>query len=166
MRNKRETPTQERLKELFNYDPETGIFTRNLDRRKWKAGTVAGTIACGYISINVDYCIYRAHRLAWRYMTGEDPETGIDHINGIPTDNRFCNLRLANQSENMRNIHKKKLNICGAKGVHKARNGRFCAKIQRLGKTIHLGTFDSIEEARASYNTASKVIHGSFGRPS
>ena len=104
MRKKyRPLPSRERLKEILNYDPETGVFTRALNRRRWKEGQIMGTESCGYVSINVDYVIYRAHRLAWMYMTGEDPQTGIDHVNGNRSDNRWSNLRLANQSQNGRN---------------------------------------------------------------
>lgn len=163
----RALPAQDLLKEFFNYDPETGVFTRAKDRRKWKAGSVVGTPSQdGYINIGFGYKIYRAHRIAWRYMTGDDPKTGIDHINGNRSDNRFCNLRLATQSENLCNQPKRKAIKSGMKGVYGGKNGKFYSKIMLRGKSTHLGTFDTKEEAQAAYNAASKVIHGSFGRPS
>jgi len=72
--------TQERLKELLTYNPDTGVFTRKKVSRggRWKVGTLDGT---GYIHTRVDYKIYLAHRLAWLYMYGEFPTETIDHIN-------------------------------------------------------------------------------------
>jgi hypothetical protein len=98
--------TQERLKELLHYDPETGIFT-NLTQRGGhaKKGAVAGTKnSIGYVCIRIDYDQYRAHRLAWLYVYGEFPEKFIDHMNEIRDDNRIINLRLATHQENLHNI--------------------------------------------------------------
>lgn len=167
MRTRRPLPTQDRLKEVFTYDPETGIFTRRITQGRcgrWKAGTVCGTAAGGYVSINVDYIIYRAHRLAWRYMTGDSPD-GIDHINGDGMDNRFCNLRPANQTQNAGNKRIQKNNKSGYKGVflHK-QTGKYRARLQRYGKLYELGIYNTAEEAKAAYDAAAKIIHGEFFR--
>jgi hypothetical protein len=61
--------------------------------------------------------LYREHRLAWLYMTGEWPTHEIDHINGDRVDNRFCNLREATASENRWNSRKRVNNTSGYKGV-------------------------------------------------
>ena len=50
-----------------------------------------------------DVTDYVAHRLAWLYMTGEWPRHEIDQINLDRSDNRFCNLRPANRSQNSAN---------------------------------------------------------------
>lgn len=161
----RKTPTQERLKSLFNYDPETGIFTRACDRKRWKAGQVAGTIASGYISINVDYVLYRAHRLAWVYMTGSEPVADIDHINGDRLDNRWCNLREATQKENLLNKRVQSNNKLGIKGVYQPPgNPKYVARIARDGVQKHLGCYDTAEEAKAAYDAAAKILHGDFAR--
>lgn len=168
MRKKyRELPTQQRLQELFHYNPETGIFTRRIDRGKWKAGEIVGTLTKGYyggyISINVDYLIYRAHRLAWVYMTGALPANGIDHINGERADNRWCNLREATQSQNLANKHCKKTSYTKTKGVYRAKS-KYAAKTRKGKLSIHLGTFDTIAEAKAAYDAAAKILHGEFFR--
>jgi len=82
--------TQARLKELLNYDPETGIFTRlTYGKGNFYIGSVAGGRTKNrYIAINLDKKIYLAHRLAHLYMTGEWPKDQIDHINNIRDDNR------------------------------------------------------------------------------
>lgn len=87
--------TAGRLKELLTYDPETGVFIW----RGWRSGSaVAGSVAGslhsdGYVCIKIGRCLYRAHRLAFLYMTGSRPIGQVDHINMNRADNRWCNLR-------------------------------------------------------------------------
>lgn len=169
MRNKyRPLPTRQRLQELFYYNPETGTFTRRTSRGRWRAGELVGTLGTGYrggyVSINVDYVIYRAHRLAWVYMTGTAPAAGIDHANGLRGDNRWLNLREANQSQNLANKKTARTSLTGEKGVYLAKRGKYVAKACKDGKMIHLGTFTSIPEAKAAYDAAAKILHGEFFR--
>lgn len=97
--------TQARLKEILHYDPDTGIFTRRLDRGpNAPKDSVAGTPdKNGYIVIKVDFTQYKAHRLAWLYIYGVWPNNQIDHINHIVDDNRIVNLRDVTNSENQAN---------------------------------------------------------------
>ena len=81
--------TQNRLKEIFTYDKSTGIFFRVKGTRK-----VGYVNTKGYIRISVDGKGYFAHHLAWLYVYGIFPETTIDHINHVRTDNSIDNLRL------------------------------------------------------------------------
>ena len=164
----RPLPSQSRLAELFIYDPSTGMFTRARSNRRWKVGDIAGTRAGGYININVDGTIYRAHRLAWVYMTGSEPSSGIDHINGIGEDNRWSNLREADQKKNTLNRTRQRNNRLQLKGVyvHKESASKpYRSRIQVNGKTIDLGCFKTKEEAKAAYDSAGKILHGDFFRP-
>lgn len=99
--------TQEYLKSIFSYDPETGIFIKNIyfdDKGRKRGGKKQGSLCRnGYIVLMINYKRYLVHRLAWFYMTGEWPKNDIDHINGIKRDNRFVNLREATKSENGQN---------------------------------------------------------------
>jgi hypothetical protein len=96
--------TAERLRELLDYDPETGRFIWRKDHptaKHIKAGSVAGTKnGRGYWVIGVAGAKYVAHRLAWLYVTGEWPAHLVDHENGDRLDNRFANLREATDSQN------------------------------------------------------------------
>lgn len=165
-RKHRPTPTAERLRELFHYDPETGVFTRAMGVKKGAAGTVAGTPSQGYVNIGVDWRIYRAHRLAWCYVTGSDPGAAeIDHINGDTSDNRFSNLRLADAAENSRNKRAAKSSTTKLKGVYfDKERSRYCAEVIHEGKKHRLGRFHTQAEAKAAYDAAAKVLHGEFFR--
>ena len=109
-----------RLKELVDYDSETGIFTWK--PRKWAYGAKAGTEAGwrdwkGYVIITLDRVNYRAHRLAWLYMTGEWPSQDVDHKDRNKANNRWINLREATRSQNMGNQSLRDCNTSGVKGV-------------------------------------------------
>lgn len=165
LRRKLPTVTSERLRELFTYNPDTGLFVRNIDCGGCKAGAAAGTTSKvhGYVFISIDYQGYRAHRLAWFYMTGEWPPVGYepDHVNGCRADNRFANLRLATRSQNTANARLMCTNTSGYRGVHFHKEvGRWCAMIN----ATYLGLFDTPEEAHEAYCAAAKVIHGEFWR--
>ena len=99
--------TQSELRELFDFQPETGRFIRLKTVGNQPAGSVAGAVRPrdGYIQIAVRRKIYQAHRLAWFYVHGAWPKEQIDHINGNPGDNRLCNLREATRYENAQNLH-------------------------------------------------------------
>lgn len=161
----RALPAQSRLRELFSYDPESGKFYALTDRRRWKAGRECGTNAGGYISINVDHVIYRAHRLAWVWMTGEDPGPSIDHINGDSTDNRWSNLRVCDTSQNLSNKRVQRNNKLGIKGVHRLKNGKYRARVNFRGYYVNVGCFSTPEAAKDAYDKAAKELQGGFSRP-
>jgi hypothetical protein len=153
--------TQERLKELLSYDPETGIFIWNNRTGKRPAGSVAGCKEHrGYVVITADRKRYYAHRLAWIYCNGQNPFNEIDHINGNKSDNRIKNLRDVTAKENHQNLKKATArNISsGFLGVRKL-NGKYLAQITIEGKDRHLGTFNSAEEAHAVYIYAKRKFH-------
>lgn len=152
--------TQENLKEALHYDKDTGLMTwRRPKNRPKLIGTVAGTPdGAGYVLICIDSTLYRAHRLAFLYMTGEIPPL-VDHINGIKNDNRWTNLRESDKVRNAQNIHKSHRDSkSGLLGVEVSRK-RFAARISAHGKRITIGTFDTAEEAHAAYLDAKKVLH-------
>lgn len=160
--------TASRLRDLLHYDPETGVFTwvRPTSNRV-KPGSQCQTIGpLGYIVIGVDGVRHYAHRLAWLYMTGGFPVEMIDHSNGRKTDNRWRNLRAASKSQNMRNAGQRANSTSGYTGVgwHK-RSAKWRAYIELDGKSVHLGLFDSAEEALVARETAAKREYGPFHWP-
>ena len=141
--------TQARLKELFHYDPETGVFVRLVTRGGQSKGAVAGGPGSqGYFRIKVDGEFYQAHRLAWLYMHGKFPSEQIDHKNHNRRDNRQANLREASRQENCRNQTLYANNKSGVTGVawYPAIN-KWRAQIKINGTKIHLGYFTKKSDA-------------------
>src|SRR5947209_1142023 len=103
--------TAERVRELLNYDHETGIFTRKLvTNGRCKLGEVVGTDnGKGHLKMMLDREAYFAHRIAWLYIYGEWPDLIIDHINGVKNDNRIVNLKQVTCSVNSQNIKKARI---------------------------------------------------------
>ena len=153
--------TQERLKELLHYEPETGIFTRlKRTSNRIKIGDVAGGLnGGGYIQIRLFGKLQQAHRLAWLYMTGSMPEHEIDHKNSDKSDNCWSNLRdVTHQqnSHNQRSHHSNNKN--NVLGVMK-NNAGFAARIRINYVPIHLGTFPTKELAHEAYLIAKRAMH-------
>lgn len=160
--------TREHLISVLRYDPVTGDFTWIEAPSVWLhrlVGTVAGRKHLTQIQIRISGKNYLAHRLAWLYVHGVWPKEYIDHINGDPCDNRLSNLREATARENMFNRRMQKSNRLGVKGVLCARAaGRFMSRIRIDGRSVHLGTFDSVELASAAYAAAAVATRGEFVR--
>lgn len=159
--------TQERLKELLDYNPKTGVFTNKITRSsKAKKGAVAGGIRTEkngdrYVAIKLDNNQYLAHRLAWLYVYGFMPDCLIDHIdnNGCKTDNRIENLRLATHKQNQENRGIPKNNTSGIKGVSwDSRSGRWKAAIKHNGKSICLGYYANIDDAASARQNAENLL--------
>lgn len=153
--------TQSELKELLDYNPETGVFTWKVSNsNRVKAGASANCKKGGYIIIMVKSKAYRAHRLAWLYMYGVWPENQIDHINHNGLDNRIFNLRETTQQENCKNTSISKNNTSGYTGVSlfKDRN-KWQAYIMVDRKKIHLGYFEKKDDA-ALARKAAEIKYG------
>lgn len=149
--------TAERLRYLLDYDPWTGVFTwKRPTSNRVKVGSVANTRdGKGYIVIGVDGHHHRAHRLAFLYMTGRPPEGDIDHANRKRTDNKWANLREATRKENLRNK-------TGVRGTQLLRSGKWRARIQVDGRSVHIGCFSTEELARIAYRAAALKHFGEF----
>jgi hypothetical protein len=168
-------PSREYLLACFNYDPATGVLTWKRRPREhfankagWAvfnnqfAGRSAGFLdKNGYRIIKLGSA-YKAHRLIWKWMTGEEPPNDPDHKDGDPNNNRWVNLRLANRESQQWNTKVRKDNVSGLRGVHRRQNGKYEANIWPSGKFRHLGTFDTPEEASAAVEAARREIHGEF----
>ena len=159
--------TTERLRKALAYNPATGDFTWRISRRNGvREGKRAGSIdANGYVIICFRGRRYKAHRLAWIWMTGERPPEEIDHINGSRSDNRFSNLRLATHAENLRNSKTPINNKSGVKGVHwHPQCKKWAVRITVKDRNLYLGLFTDIGDAAAAYEKAAKKYYGEFAR--
>jgi hypothetical protein len=148
----------EQLKDLLNYDPETGhLFWRERPVSSQADKTFnkrfAGVRAYeerhkGYGRIKLLGKKYKAHRVAWAIHHGEWPELQIDHINGVRTDNRLENLRQATNRQNAMNRERPANNMSGVMGVTWDKIARkWISAICVNGKNTYLGCFDLFADA-------------------
>lgn len=155
--------TQERLKQVIKYNPETGSFERV---ECFQRPDVVGLCSLnrqgnGYHRVTIDGKRYYRHRLAWFYMTGEWPVDEIDHINGNRADNRWVNLRdvvpKTNQQNRRQAASSSKSRVLGVSWD--SARGKWTARIQIGSVYKGLGRFDDKEDARAAYINAKRLLH-------
>ncbi len=155
--------TAERLRQILDYDPNTGVFTWKVrTSNRIRVGSVAGSShGGGYLQINVDGQNYLAHRLVWLHFYGSWPKYCMDHINGVRRDNRIANLRDVPISINAQNIRRPMVtNTTGLLGVSwNSKDRVYCAHISIRNKSIYVGSFDSALDAHAAYLAMKRKAH-------
>lgn len=154
--------TQKALRKTLYYNPETGVFTwlETAECRRMRGKEAGCLCPDGYISISFAGKARKAHRLAFLYMTGREPDAEVDHINRIKTDNRWTNLREAKRAENLQNLWVRTDNKSGYSGVcwHKS-TGKWQATLGVNGRIRHLGIFNTIDDAVAARVAAKSELH-------
>lgn len=164
-RKARAALTQDRVKELFHYNPRTGDLLWRVSVPSRLFGTAVGRIEkSGYRVFMYDGVKYLAHRVAWLWMTGSWPAVYIDHVNGEKADNRWPNLREADAAQNIANS-KKWARKGLPKGVYLNKYGTYCAQVKKDRVVHYLGTFKTASEGHQAYCAAAKKLFGKFWRP-
>ena len=169
--------TFEYVNEAIRYDPESGFLywkERPLHhfRSEWAweifnktyPGTKIGNLsASGYYKFNLKGRTYVCHRIAWLLYYKKWPDDLLDHKNLDKTDNRISNLREATYSQNAINSGPSKLNKLGIKGVSYSKaKKKYRAQIQYEKKYVHIGYYDTAEEAGAAYDKKAEELYGEF----
>lgn len=185
--------TRDVVSQLISYNPETGaimwlprpssMFKTERDRAAWNtrfAGHLAGHLSSHHgvmLSMRQLGAKVSAHRLAFLMMTGVLPTQPVDHINGNPADNRWCNLRLCTAAENNRNRRKQETYM-GQPTSSKFRGVYFYKPTKKFvvhiripnpdkrgrGKQIHVGYYRTEIEAAKAYDDVARKHHGQFAR--
>lgn len=163
--------SQKELKDHLIYEPFTGLFRW----RKGRAGTQAGSVAGHdwiskkgekYRIIFILGRSYRAHNLAWIYMTGAPPKNEIDHKDRDGLNNRWSNLRDATRSQNQANTRLYKNNTSGYRGVsfvpEASRKNPYRALFRSDKGKIHLGYYPTAEAAAEAWRKAAVERYGEF----
>jgi AP2-like factor (euAP2 lineage) len=123
---------------------------------KWTLNSVG--YARRTVTSKTNPCGY-ATQLMHRALLGAKPGEIVDHVNGLKTDNRRCNLRIVSQSQNMANSRPRK----GFKGVRKD-GCRWFARIGVAGREIPLGGYSTQEDAARAYDSAALEHYGEHAR--
>lgn len=156
--------TQAYIKSILDYDQETGVLTHKPRSADWFpslrafhiwdrrfARQTAGTLNYGYIQLRIKGKTYKAHRVIFLWMTGNMPPHHVDHLNGLPGDNRWCNLAAATRAENMKNMKRKSNNNSGVTGVRWVKDSTaWSAFIWSGGRNVWLGHHKTIFDAAAA----------------
>lgn len=102
----------------------------------------------------------------WLHIKIFNPEPGewVDHKNGDGLDNTRSNLRDCTPQQNQGNRTKNRNGKCAYKGVTQNEHGHWLGQLHFNGKHIHLGRFDSAEEAARAYDAAAVKHFGMFAR--
>lgn len=158
--------TQQLLRELLDYDPETGVFRWRKPSGPQHKGAVGKEAGCvdtdrsGHVRRRIGICrrLWPAATLAWVYMTGQWPPATVDHINQKGDDDRWRNLRLADHAKQM--VNRRNWGTC-PRGVSQYGKA-YMARITKDGVTYYLGTYDTAEAASTAYEMAAFNLHGAF----
>ena len=134
----------------YFYNSETGLVYSRLNKLVKTINKEGyNMIAIRYKNKTKNLC---AHQFAWYCIYNEIVEE-IDHINGIRNDNRICNLRAVTRSQNQWNRKT-------AKGYTWFKiNNKWRAQIYLNSKKIHLGYYNTEQEARQAYLNAKEKYH-------
>ena len=156
--------THERLTQVLNYDPISGVFTWLIaSSNRVRVGERAGVLnQNGRRYIAIDGEKFMAHRLAWFYANREWPKGDVRQQNDNYDDCSIDNLRDVPRTEQALRRNVPSTNTSGYRGVSPAKNGKWQASITRNYKQVNLGSnFATAEEASAAYEAAAFEIEGS-----
>lgn len=145
------------VRNMFDYNPDTGIFTwKNPTSKRVSVGQRAGVVSQNgrrYIGVLGEHI--SAHRLAWFYVHGVWPVSNLAQLDGNYDNCSLVNLREETPGETARKAIMRCTNRSGARGVSwKADKKLWQATITRHGQRVFLGTFDTVDEAAAAYEKA------------
>jgi len=175
-------PTQEFLRELFDYRPDTGkLIWKEREVKTWAdkrfnslyahRGVRGSVNNQGYRNISIKATRFAAHRIIYKWLHGPIPDGHIiDHVNGVTGDNRSSNLRLATMSQNQWNRGPRKGDREWAhlpKGVTYVKAVRkYRVDVCRNRNKEYLGLFTDLQQAVDAYNARARELHGEYFKPS
>lgn len=149
---------------MVSYDRETATLSwKKSPNVNTPAGKICGNFdRHGYRVFSLDNCLMLGHRVVWMLHYGTTLNSDLDHINGIRSDNRIENLRLATPGQNAANRNLSRNNTSGSKGVTLHATGKWQAQLQHEGKNYYLGLHVTRQAAADAYAAKAKILFGEF----
>jgi hypothetical protein len=148
------------LKDFLRCDQDGRIFLLNQNSE-----IVSSVNGNGYKQFRLEGKLWEDHRVVWMLYNKSNIPKGleIDHEDTDKLNNHPLNLRLVTRNQNCWNRNNYSSNNTGVKGVgwHK---GKLRGRIQVNGKQIHVGYFESLEEAKEVMIKTREVLHKEFAR--
>ena len=146
----------EQVRVLFALTSEGRLYWRQSPTSSVRAGSEAGSFIKRdeRVIVTIGGRKYAGSSLVYAHVHGRWPESRLGHRNGDRTDNRPQNLVLVANATRQRR-HAKPLPL----GVAKS-GSRYKARIVRDYKYVHIGTFDTPEQAHQAYVHEHVRIHG------
>lgn len=126
--------TQNYLLDHFDFNFEKGIIRKKGTQRLFFINKNQN----GYLTGLFEKKSYYAHRIIYFAYYNLQP-IEIDHIDRISSNNSINNLRAITHSCNSLNKRNQ--------GIMQTQSGKYTAKVYYNEKVIHLGTFDTLNEA-------------------
>lgn len=153
--------TQSQLKELMDYCPHTGQFTRLKAAGRYPAGSKVGSLDVhGYVQIRIGPKNYKGHHLAWLYVYGYLPTKPLDHADLNRAHNAIANLRYLTPCQHVEHRGRNKNNTSGYRGVSFCKStNRWLAQIKTNYKWLWLGRHDTPQAAYEAYKAAAAKYH-------
>ena len=150
--------------QLLDVDTQSGrMFWKPRGNKKFDSnhvGREAGFVRRdGYVQVRICGKLYYRHRILRAVANGEDLAMEVDHINGVPGDDRAVNLRDVSRDDQQRNLRTPTTNTSGRIGVSRYRKNRWQAAIWRGNKIVSLGQFDDFDAACAA-RIAAEIAYG------
>lgn len=159
--------THSKVASMLDYNPLTGLFRWKVNTRgKLNRGGVAGSVRNdGYVFVGIGRTKYRAARLAWCYMNKRWPRRFVDHKDGNPSNNRWDNLRQADEYTNQQNRRGSRFTNNPYKGIYWSKRARkWAASIRKDGKEKYLGLHPNAIQAAMAYDSAALEMFGEFAK--
>jgi len=154
----------EKARELFDYDPETGIVSFRKDHGRKLAGQRAGRPDGKRRAITYLGYDYSEHKFIVFLVTGQMParDLVVRHINGINSDNRWENLivvKPVSRAEEVlaASVKPPKPDKTSVRGIHFLRDSRkYTLSMKVDGEMKVVGEFDEFREAFVMKNKIEK----------
>lgn len=153
----------------FDYDPATGILKNKVSGHGIVIGARAGVFAYRDRAHTIPkdrrlaVCrkTYVEQNIIWLWMTGTWPKHEVDHVDHDPFNNKWANLREAEDSENNANRRSPNRKVGRLKWVTQ-RRGKYEAQVQWRRKHYHVGVFPTEQEAHDAAYAVARRLHGQF----